>query len=190
LAFVAHEVIKGVLLPKAALKAECGIDPASGEMLPRIALFDHRGFVGESSEQMDVIRHDDEVEHLIAVTIEVKKAVGDDVCDFRLAEHAGTVTGVERFMPARGEAIMVFDHQVGWKFLDKHLPAFPGGIDAVKVEPAIPVRPPTFENILRHRVSRAPGDEDHGAVLRPMRQLALGDEQIVVRIEETHVAML
>lgn len=190
LTFVAHEVIKGVLLPKAALKAECGIDQASGEVLPGVALIDHRGLVRESGEQMDVVRHDDEVEHLIAVAIEVQKAVSDDVSDFRLAEHAGTVASIESLMPAAGVAIMVFDHQVGRKFLDPHLPTFLGGIDAVDIEPAIAIRPPTFENILRHGVRRAPGDEDHGAVLCSMRQLALGDEQLVVRIEETHAAML
>ena len=85
---------------------------------------------------------------------------------------------------------MVFDHQVGRKFLDPHLPTFLGGIDAVDIEPAIAIRPPRFENILRHGVRRAPGDEDHTTVLRPMRQLALGDEQIIVGIEETHAAML
>ena len=158
-------MIESILLPKPSLSAETPIDLPGGEMLPRIALFDHRGFVGESSEQMDVIRHDDEVEHLVAIAIEVKKAAGDDVRDFRLAEHAGTVTGIERVMPARGEAIVVFDHQVGWKFLDTHLPAFLSGLDAVEVEPAIALRPPAFENVLRHGVRRAPSDEDHGAVL-------------------------
>lgn len=186
LAFVAHEVIKGVLLPKAALGAKTTIDLPGREMLPRIALHDHRGFVGESGEQMDVVRHDDEIEHLVSFAIEVQKAVGDDIRDFWLAEHAGTMAGIERFMPARGEAVVVFDHQVGWKFLDQHLPAFLGGIDAVEVEPAIAIRPPAFKDILRHGIRRAPSDEDHGAVLGPMRQLALGDEQFVVRVEETH----
>lgn len=170
--------------------AKTAIDLPGREVLSGAALFDHRGFVGESGEQMDVVRHDDEVEHLMAIAIEVKKTVGDDVRDFRLAEHAVTVTGIERVMPARGEAIVVFDHQVGWKFLDTHLPAFLSGLDAVEVEPAIALRPPAFENVLRHGVRRAPSDEDHGAVLGPMRQLALGDEPIVVRIEKTHVAML
>lgn len=75
LTFVPHKMIKGILLPKAALSAETTIDLPGREMLPRIALFDHRGFVGERGEQMDVIRHDDEVEHLITITVEVQQAV-------------------------------------------------------------------------------------------------------------------
>lgn len=71
LAFVPHEMIKSVLLPKAALSAKTAIDLPGREMLPRIALFDHRGLVGERGEQMDVIRHDHEVEHLVAITVEV-----------------------------------------------------------------------------------------------------------------------
>ena len=139
---------------------------------------------------MDVIRHDDEVEHLVAITVEVQQAVGDEVCDLGLREDTRAVTGVECFMPAGGEAVVVFDHQVGRKFLDPHLPAFLRGIDALGVEPTIAICLPAILNILWHGISRAPGDEDHGAVLRPVRQLALSDEQIVVRIEEMHAAIL
>ena len=186
LAFVPHEVIESILLPKPSLSAETAINLPGGEMLPRITLCDHRDLVGERSEEVDVIRHDDEVEHLITIAIEVKKAVGDDVSDIVLGENARAVARVESIIPALGEAVMVFSHQVGRQLLHLHLPAFLGEIDAVEVEPTIPIRPPAIQNILRHRVRRSPGDEDHGAVLGPMRQLALNDEQIVVRIEETH----
>lgn len=169
LAFVPHEVIKGVLLPESTLCAKCGIDPASGEMLPRVALLDHRCFVGKKGQNMDVVRHDDEVEHLVAVAIEVKKAVGDNVRDFWLAEHAATMAGIERLMPARGEAIMVFGYQIWWESLNLGFPAFLSGINAVEIEPTITIRTPAFENVLRHRVRRAPGDEDHAAILSPMR---------------------
>lgn len=152
LAFVTHQMVKGVLLPKAALGAEMAIDLPSGEMFPGVALFDHRDIVGERGEQMDVIRHDDEVEHLVAITVEVRQAVGDEVCDLGLSEDARAVAGVECFMPAGGEAVVVFDHQVGRKFLDPQLPAFLGGIDSVVVEPAIAICPLAFENVFGHGV--------------------------------------
>jgi len=190
LAFMPQEVIKGILLPKAACCAESGIDPASGEMLPRVALLDHGCFVGENGQNMNVIRHDDEVEHLVSLAIEVQQAVRDDVRDLWPTEHTSTMTCVEGFMPSRGEAIMVFGHLVWREILNLDFPAFLRGIDAVEIKPAIAIRTPAFENVLRDRVRRAPGDEDHAAILSPMRQFSLRDEQLVVRIKETHVAML
>lgn len=97
---------------------------------------------------------------------------------------------IERFMPACGEAIMVCSPQIGWQLLHLHLPAFLRGINAVDVQPTIPIRTPAFENIFGHRIRRAPGDEDHAAVLRPVRQPSLGDEQLVGRVEKAHGEML
>jgi hypothetical protein len=190
LAFVPHKVIESILLPKPALSAETTINLPSSEVLPRIALFDHRCLIGERGEQMDVIRHDDEVEHLVTITIEVQQAFGDNVCDPALRENTRAMPRIQRLMPSRGEAVVVFDHRIGRQLLHSHLPAFLHGIDALGVELTIAIRSPAIQNIFRHRVRCSPGDEDHAAILRPVRQSPLGDEQIVVRIEETHIEML
>ena len=97
---------------------------------------------------------------------------------------------IERLMPARGEEVVVFGHQIGRQLLHSHLPAFLRGINALGVEPTIAILTPAFENILRHRVGCAPSDEDYAAVLRPVRQSPLGDEQLVMRVEKAHGEML
>ncbi|MCX6856282.1 MAG: hypothetical protein NTV80_15415 [Verrucomicrobia bacterium] len=74
--------------------------------------------------------------------------------------------------------------------MDTYLTPFLGWIDAVDIEPAIPIRSPAFENVFWHGVRSAPRDEDHTTILRPVRQSSLGDEQFVVWIKETHVVML
>ena len=186
LRLVADEVIKGILLPEAAFLTEAAIDLRSGEVLPRLALLQHGGFPVEGGEQVDVVWHDDEVEHLVAVAMKVEEAILDDLGEVRLAQDAGTMAGVEVLMPFRGEAVVILGLQLRREVLHLSFPTGQGGIDPLRIQPAVPLRPPGVQDGLRQGVEGAPSEEDDRAVLRPVRQLPLGDEDVVMRVKEAH----
>lgn len=56
LLFRPDEVIETVLLPESSRAADAAIDLAGRIVLPRFALLQHRRFIEECSEQMDIVR--------------------------------------------------------------------------------------------------------------------------------------
>ena len=77
LPFVTHEMIKGILLPEAPPGAQATMDPPGREVFPGGTLLHHGSLVGTRGKQVNVIGHDDEIEHLVAISIEVQQAVGN-----------------------------------------------------------------------------------------------------------------
>ena len=57
-------------------------------MLPRFALLQHAAFIDERRHEMNVVRHHDEVGHLVPFAIEVQQTVGHDFREVRLAQDA------------------------------------------------------------------------------------------------------
>lgn len=190
LSFVAHEMIKRILLPEAPLAAKAAMDLPGREVFPGGTLLNHGTLVGERGQQVNVIGHDDEVEHLVAISIKVQKAVGNEAGDPGLCENTRAMTRVKRLVPARGEAVVIFGQRFGQQLLQARLPALLQRVDAVQVKPAISFRPPAIEDIPGHGIHRAPGDENYASILRPVRQPPLGDEPFVRRIKESHVMKL
>jgi len=77
-------------------------------MLPRTTLFEHLVGVAKCSQQMNVIRHHDEIGQFISVAVEVFQAVGDNVSQFHPSQHTLTVAFVEFIMPSLREGLMEF----------------------------------------------------------------------------------
>ena len=56
---------------------------------------------------MDVIGHDDVAPEVVALTVEVIQAVGDDLSEAWITQGAGAVRGVEVFVELVGERAVV-----------------------------------------------------------------------------------
>ncbi len=79
LIFATDQMIEVLYLPEAALVAEASIDLNRGEVLPRIALSQHRICRRECRQQMDVVGHDDKIGKDVPVAVKMMQAVGDDL---------------------------------------------------------------------------------------------------------------
>src|SRR5262249_46651346 len=105
LLLASNEMIKSILLPKAAPLVQATIDLRRRKVLPRLTLRQHRLLIGKRREQMDVIGHYDEVKHDIAHAGEMAKAVGNNAGKVGTAQDACSSACVERVLPAIPEAV-------------------------------------------------------------------------------------
>ena len=90
-------------------------------------------------------------------------------------------------MPRVREGFVKFGDICGWEFVNALFPAGDLRVDVSVVEPRGAACVPNGERFGGERVVQAPGDEDDAAILRPVWESALGDEEIVVGIEEFHL---
>src|SRR4051812_36288051 len=124
---------------------------------------------------MHVIRHDDEVGHVVTLAIEVEQAVRDDPGQRRLPESAGTVAIVEMAMPALGKGTREFTTQASIQALEMLSPVPIARLDAVPAQPFLTLHMPTPQHVGRYRIDRTPGDEADSSGLPPVRQATLDD---------------
>ena len=76
---ITNEMVEGLLLPKLPVLMDRLIDPKRCVMKPRIALLFHGVRSRESGEQMDMIRHHDEITQTITLAIEMQERVGHNL---------------------------------------------------------------------------------------------------------------
>src|SRR5205085_2024109 len=93
------QVVKPVHLPEPPGPPEAAVDSGGGEVLPRVALLQHGGRVGERGDDVYVVRHHHEVGERVPDAVEVPEAVRDDAGQFRPAEYTGPVAIVEERLP-------------------------------------------------------------------------------------------
>ena len=72
------EVVEAVLLPEAVGCSELAVELHGLIVLPALALSQHSLFTDERGQQMDVIRHHDNVGQFVPITVEFQQAVADD----------------------------------------------------------------------------------------------------------------
>ncbi len=94
-----HKMIKTILLPKATAPSQDAIDLRCREVLPRIALVEHCGFIRKCREHMNVIRHHDKFGELVSIAIEMAQALCHFFGKFRSTKHALTMTSIELIIP-------------------------------------------------------------------------------------------
>ena len=90
-------------------------------------------------------------------------------------------------MPRAREGFVKFGDVCGWEFVNAPFPTGDLRVDVSEGEPGGAPCAPIGERFRGKRVIHAPGDEDDAAILRPVWESALGDEEIVVGIEEFHL---
>ena len=100
---IANEAIKVVVLPKLAVKPEFLMDHACGASFPGEQHFLQQPIGVQHHEHMNVIRHDDIREQLVALLIEVLQRLDHCLADFRLAQDTGAVSFVQPLVDAGGE---------------------------------------------------------------------------------------
>ena len=69
--FTSYDVIVGLILPKGALSILKSIDGLGGEAFPAVENIGKLDLVGKNNQEVHMIRHDDEVPEMVAVTIEM-----------------------------------------------------------------------------------------------------------------------
>ncbi len=101
-------MIEPVLLPELSSAPQTTLNFSRGKVLPRFALIEHALFVNEGGQQVNMVRHDDEIGELVSIPVEVAEAVGHDPGERRLAQYALTVARIEMTMPAIGKRAYEF----------------------------------------------------------------------------------
>jgi len=99
-------MIESILLPEPSGLTKRPVDLMRREMLPGLTLFQHRFFICERSQQMNMIRHNDELSEFVPIAVEFMKALRDDLRQHWLTENALAVTGVQIIVPFFGEAVL------------------------------------------------------------------------------------
>jgi hypothetical protein len=110
-------MVEAVLLPELAAAAERALDLPRREVLPRIALAEHRLLVRKRGEDVDVVRHNDEVGQLVTVIVESQHTVSDDGREFGAAEDAFAVATIEILVPPVGEVSLKLGDKLGGELL-------------------------------------------------------------------------
>ena len=89
-------------------------------------------------------------------------------------------------MPGFGKGFVEVGDFGGRELMEAIFPAGIFGVNVSSCKPGIPLVAPSSENVAWKRVVHAPCDENDAPILCPVRQSALGDEEIVVGVEEFH----
>lgn len=100
----ADEAVEVIGLPEGILGAEAGlVDEAARNAFPALEGVGEGLAVAEGEEDVDVIGHDDVAPEVVALTVEVMEAVGDDLGEAWITQGAGAVRGVEVFVEFVGD---------------------------------------------------------------------------------------
>jgi hypothetical protein len=180
-----HKMVEPILLPEAPPFAEFAIDLHSRVMLPRLALPQHRVFASKCRQDVNMIRHDNEVRQEISISIAVMETVSDDFREFRTTQKTRAMTGIEFLMPPLREHLIESALLLRGK-MDAQLlsPVRTLWVDSMTPEPLLAISLPASEDNCGHGVRRSPGDEAHCFRLIPMRKLAVDDEQVISPLEQ------
>ena len=144
----ANESVEVIGLPEGILGAEAGfVDETARNAFPSLQRVGQRFAIAEREEHMDVIGHDDVTPEVVALTVKVMEAVGDDLGEAWITQGAGAVRGVEVFVEFVGELAVVagFGDFVPWWRI--------GG------EEGLTGAKPVIEEFARQRIGEAEGDE-------------------------------
>src|SRR5581483_8589587 len=184
LPLAADQVVEAVGLPTPARPRQQPVQADGRVALPRLALVSHPVAVRERYQQVDVVRHDDEVGHQVPVAVKVQQAIGDDLRTVRPPEDTGPVAPVEGLLPPGRYEFAEFVPEVGREPPQPPLPVLGVGVDAVTTEPRIPLRHPAGQYTRGDRIPCAPRDEAKGAGLGPVGEPAFDDPNLGGRIED------
>lgn len=93
------------------------MDETARNVFPALGRVGEGLAVAEGEERMDVIGHDVVAPEVVALAVEVMKAVGDDSGEWWITQGAGAVRGVEVFVELVGELAVVtgFGDVVPWR---------------------------------------------------------------------------
>lgn len=173
----ADEAVEIVGLPEGIQVAETSfVNQTAGDAFPSLKRVGEGLAVVQREEYVDVIRQDGIAPEVIALAIEVMKAVSDDLCGARITQSAGAVRGVEVFVDLVGELAVVAG------FGDFVPRRWVGGEEGIAGEK------PVIEEFTRQRIGEAESDEYRHLALLPMRQLVGRLFDVPSWIEELHDA--
>ena len=130
-------MIEGVLLSKAPETADGPVDLPRREMLPRLALLEHRLIRGENGQKVDMVGHDHEVCQAIAVPVGVTQAVVDVLRQFRPAQQTRAVQCIQVLAPAARNKVA--ESTLLWHrpLTDLRLPVGAGNVDSPAAQPGL-----------------------------------------------------
>lgn len=171
----ADEAVEVIGLPEGSQHAKARfVDQTARNAFPALQRVGERFSIAEGEEHMNVIGHDDLAPKVVALSVEVMKAVCDDLGEAWITQGAGAVRGVEVFIEFVGELAVVagLGDRVPWRRMGRE-----EGIAGAK---------PVIENFTRQRIGEAKGHEDRHFALLPVRQLVGGLFDVPSRIEELH----
>lgn len=180
----ADEMIEVVLLPEAPPAIQTTVDLNGSKVLPRLALRKHRRLRRKGGEQMDVIRHHDEIGEVVAIAVKMLETVGDDLRQFRPPQHAGAVTFIQMSIPAFGDELLEFVYERLVEVPKLSFPFRVSRIDSVMCQPFVPGGQPVHENRFGNRIPGPPGDETDRSRLHPMRKSPLNDGELLRRVKD------
>ncbi len=80
--------------------------------------------IGKGRQKVDVVGHDDEIQHLVTFSIKVQQTFSHNAGCFRQTQNAFTVADIQFAMPAIGKAVMKFINHFGRKLMQRGLPAW------------------------------------------------------------------
>lgn len=133
----ADKMIECILLPEASPAPEQAVETRCHVPLPRFALRKHCVFIRKRHEDMHMIGHHDEVSQIVAIAVEAAKAVGNDLRQLWISEHAIAVTVVEMFVPAIGHAESKPVDEILWQTAEMITPVGIGRADSMLPQPGI-----------------------------------------------------
>ncbi len=99
----AHQMVEAFVLPETASLTECGVDLFCGPALPGLHLGQHGLTRQTTDEDMQMIGHHHEVSQSVALPVKETEGIDDDLTEFLLVEHAGTVAGIHFMLKMSGK---------------------------------------------------------------------------------------
>ena len=173
----ADEAVEVIGLPEGIQRAESGfVDKATRNAFPALERVGERYSIAEGEEHMNVIGHDDVAPQLVALPVEVMKAVSDDLGEAWITQGAVSVRGIEVFIEFVGELAVVAGFG---DFVPRR---------RIRSEEGVTRTKPVIKEFTRQRIGQPKGDKDRHLALLPVRQLVGGLFDVPSRIEELHAS--
>jgi hypothetical protein len=164
--FGAHEVIETLRLPEAPAATEPPVECGSRKPFPARTPREQRFETGERRQQVNVVRHHNEIEYRV-VRAAVVQTGGNNGTQFRCAKRARPGTVVQPvFQSSRKGAPKLGSIRL-WQSFQRFVPRRVW-LDAVSPKPPGAIGEPFRGPTLWERVPRSPCDEAHNAGLHPM----------------------
>lgn len=184
LIFTANEMIESVDFPEPTTPAERPVDLRRRVVFPGFALRERCVLGGEGRENVDVIRHYDEISEAIPFAVEVMQAVGDDPGKFRFPQHTRALAVIEGCVEPLGDELAKLIFLRHRQRLELGSPELGFGRNTISSKPFSASVEPSLHDGARHRVDCSPGEETERPRLQPVRQVAFDDGVIGRRVED------
>ncbi len=143
-------MVKTVLLPEPTFCLEFSIDVKGREVFPRITLSQHFRFIQKRDQHVNMIRHDNKVEKLVSIIVNMLQTFPDDPGHLGASQDACSVTCIKLVMPAFREVVVERRLNRSVQLLKLVSPIGRRGIDSVQPQPASSLTPPAFQDLLRN----------------------------------------